>query len=201
MEPGSRPWGRGSRGRSRAPVRSRATATVQPSRGGALPRPNDPRLIDELTGLSNEWHFRILFDFAFAGGDRGIPLTLVLFEIEGFEDYRRTNGSDLAADALRHFAGLLGGTTRDMDLTVRLHGARFLSLLRDCNLQGALVFADRVQDITESLEEEYGLTVAMGMAAYDDAMESSEDLMDAAKKALARSVREERGAVHTSRDR
>ena len=166
-----------------------------------MPRPNDPRLVDELTGLSNEWHFRILFDYAFAGGDRGIPVTVVLFEIEDFEEYRRTEGSERAADALRHFGGLLGDNTRDMDLTVRLHGPRFLSLLRDCNLQGALVFADRVQQVTGSLEEAYGLTVAMGMAAYEDSMESPQDLMAAAKKALARSVEEGKGALHTSKDR
>lgn len=166
-----------------------------------MPKPTDPRLIDELTGLSNEWHFRILFDFAFAGGDRGIPVTLVLFEIERFEDYRRREGSDVAADALRHFAALLGRTTREMDLTVRLHGARFLTLLRDCNLQGGLVFADRVQQFVGSLEEEHGLTVAMGMAAYEDSMETSEELMEAAKNALARSVREGKGTLHTSRDR
>lgn len=165
-----------------------------------MPGPTDPRLVDELTGLSNEWHFRILFDFAFAAGDRGVPLTLVLLEIEGFEEYRMRSGSDRAAEALRHFAGLLGGTTRDMDLTVRLHGARFLSLLRDCNLQGGLVFADRVQQLARSLEEKYGLSVAVGVASYEDSMEEADDLFDAAKRALARSVREGAGAVHTSRD-
>jgi diguanylate cyclase (GGDEF)-like protein len=165
-----------------------------------VPRPNDPRLIDELTGLSNEWHFRILFDFAFAGGDRGIPVTVVLLEIEGFEAYRQRKGSDAAADALRHFAGLLAGTTREMDLTVRLHGARFLTLLRDCNLQGGLVFADRIQRQVESLEEDHGLSVAVGMAAFEDGMEKPDDLLDAAKAALARSVSEGAGTVHTSRD-
>lgn len=166
-----------------------------------MPRPNDPRLIDELTGLSNEWHFRILFDFAFAAGDRGIPLTLVLFEIEGFEEFRRREGSDVASDALQHFAGLLGTTSRDMDVTVRLHGARFLSLLRDCNLQGGLVFVDRVQVHTASLQEKYGLTVAMGVAAYQEGMTQSDELMEAAKKALARSVETGPGTVSTPRDR
>lgn len=166
-----------------------------------MPTPNDPRLVDELTGLSNEWHFRILFDFAFAAGDRGIPLTLVLTELAGFEEYRRTAGSDAAADALRRYADLLGGTTRDMDLTVRLHGARFLSLLRDCNLQGGLVFADRVQQIARSIEEEYGLSVAVGVATYEESMEESDQLLAAAKSALARSVGEGTGSVHTARDR
>jgi len=168
--------------------------------GGSVPRPTDPRLIDELTGLSNEWHFRILFDFAFAAGDRGIPLTLVLFEIEGFEDYRREHGSDAAAKALRAFGTILGESTRDMDVTVRLHGARFLSLLRDCNLQGGLIFVDRVQVRTSSVEEEFGLHVAMGIAAYEEEMEESEELLDAAKRALARSVQIGSGTVSTSRD-
>ncbi|MFP3949349.1 MAG: GGDEF domain-containing protein [Longimicrobiales bacterium] len=165
-----------------------------------MPRPTDPRLVDELTGLSNEWHFQILFDFAFAAGDRGIPLTLVLFEIEGFEDYRRHEGSDAAAEVLRVFGKLLGDSTREMDVTVRLHGARFLSLLRDCNLQGALVFVDRIQLETSLLEEKYGLRVAVGVAAYEERMKVSDELLDAAKRALARSVEMGAGSVSTSRD-
>lgn len=165
-----------------------------------MPRPTDPRLIDELTGLSNEWHFRILYDFAFAAGDRGIPLTLVLFEIEGFEAYRRGNGSDRADEALRAFGTLLGDTSREMDLTVRLDGARFLSLLRDCNLQGGLVYVDRIQRGASSLEGEHGLTVAVGVAAYQKEMELPDDLLDAVKRALARSVEAGAGTVSTSRD-
>ena len=165
-----------------------------------MPQPTDPRLIDELTGLSNEWHFRILFDFAFAGGDRGIPLTLVLFKIEGFEDYRRAQGSDVAAEALRAFGAILEESTRDMDVTVRLHGARFLSLLRDCNLQGGLIFVDRIQVRTETLEEEFGLHVAIGVASYDEEMVQSDELLNAAKGALARSVEIGGGTVSTSRD-
>lgn len=165
-----------------------------------MPRPTDPRLIDELTGLSNEWHFRILYDFAFAAGDRGIPLTLVLFEIDGFEDFRRRQGSDVAAEALRSFGTLLGDSTRGMDVTVRLHGARFLSLLRDCNLQGGLVFVDRIELRSTTLEEKYGLTVAVGVAAYEEDMEAPDDLLDRAKRALARSVEIGGGTVSTSRD-
>ncbi len=165
-----------------------------------MPRPTDPRLLDELTGLSNEWHFQILFDFAFAAGDRGIPLTLVLFEIEGFEEYRREKGSGTAAEVLRAFGELLRGSTRDMDVTVRLHGSRFLSLLRDCNLQGGLIFVDRIQVGTSSLEEKYGLKVAVGMASYEEGMDESEELLDTAKRALARSVEIGAGTVSTSRD-
>lgn len=165
-----------------------------------MSRPTDPRLVDELTGLSNEWHFRILYDFAFAAGDRGIPLTLVLFEIEGFEDFRRRNGSDLADEALRSFGTLLGESTREMDVTVRLHGGRFLSLLRDCNLQGGLVFVDRIELRTSGLEEKYGLTVAVGVASYEEDMKEPDDLLDAAKRALARSMQLGGGTVSTPRD-
>lgn len=165
-----------------------------------MPRPTDPRLLDDLTGLSNEWHFRILYDFAFAAGNRGIPLTLVLFEIEGFDEYRRRNGSEDATKALRVFGDLLGETTREMDLTVRLQGSRFLCLLRDCNLQGALVFVDRVQQGTTPLEGEHGLHVAVGVAAHDEGMEEPADLLEAAKRTLARSVEIGGGTVSTSRD-
>lgn len=165
-----------------------------------LPRSTDPRLVDELTGLSNELHFQILFDFAFPAAARGISLALVLFEIEGFEAYRRRNGGEAATEAVRHFAAVLDGTSREMDVTARLHGPRFLSLLRDCNLSGALVYTDRVQRHARTVQKRYGLTIAMGVAAYEPGMEGPDDLLEEAKGALARSVAEGAGALHTSRD-
>ncbi|MFW6200525.1 MAG: hypothetical protein ACOC8K_08130, partial [Gemmatimonadota bacterium] len=70
----------------------------------------------------------------------------------------------------------------------------------DCNLQGALVFVDRIQLETSLLEEKYGLRVAVGVAAYEERMKVSDELLDAAKRALARSVEMGAGSVSTSRD-
>lgn len=163
--------------------------------------PTDPRLTDELTGLSNEWHFRILFEFAFVAGVRGAPLTLVLFEVEGFEEYRTENGSDAADEALRRFGGLLADTSREMDLPARLDGARFAALLRGCNPQGGLILADRVQRLVRSAQEGQELSIAVGIAAYESWMTEPDELMTAAEEALTRSLRAGSGAVRTSRDR
>lgn len=162
--------------------------------------PPDPRLVDPRTGLSNELHFRILLDFAFPAAARGISLALVLFEVDGFDGYRSRNGEQAAAEALRHFAAVLDGTSREMDVTARLEGPRFLSLLRDCNLSGALVYADRVQRHARTVRKRYGLTVATGIAAYEPGMEEPSVLVEEARRALARSLTEGSGALHTSRD-
>lgn len=168
---------------------------------GSVSGPTDPGLADELTGLSNERHFRILLDFAFVAGGRGAPLTLVLFEVGGLEDYRTANGSDAADEALRRLAGLLADTNREMDLAARLDQARFVSMLTDCNLQGGLIFTDRVRRLARPVEEDHGLTLSTGIAAYEQWMKEPHELLAAAEEALARSLREGTGAVHTSRDR
>lgn len=166
-----------------------------------MPRPPDPSLTDALTGLSNDWHFRILLDYVFRAAHRGAPLTLVLFEIRDFEDYRATRGDDAADETLRDFGGLLASTTRDVDVAARLGPARFASALPDCNLQGGLILVDRMRRLARSLQEERGVTLATGVAPYEQGMEADDELLAAAEGALARSLREASGTVATSRDR
>lgn len=149
-----------------------------------LPDPEDSRLTDPLTGLSNRWHFRTFASTALAAADRGVPFTIVLLEIDGYRMFREDSGGELANEALRHFANLLDSTSRETDLIARLHGCRFLSLLRDCDRRGGRIYAERVHRQTRSLEHEYGLTVSIGLAAHEDGIEDAAVLLRMAEDAL-----------------
>lgn len=150
-----------------------------------MPRPTDPDLLDDLTGLSNERHFRIIYEFAFAIAERGIPLSIAVFDLHDFESYRGERGEEDAETAIRRFGEILGGTTRQMDVVARVGETRCASLLVDCNVQGAMIFADRVLALCEDLEDEWGILPDAGIAAYDPSMEGRpEALRDGAEAAL-----------------
>lgn len=162
--------------------------------------PTDPALVDEATGLSNEWHFEILYDFAFAAGDRGIPITLVLIQIDGVDRSGGSGSDGDVDDRVIRTGAVLAGGTREMDVVAHLGGGRFLCLLMDCNLQGGLVFADRIRSLVETLRGEWDLTLSMGMASYTKGMTESSALLDRTRRCLERAMAESGDRLVTTRD-
>jgi len=165
-----------------------------------VPRPIDPALEDALTGLSNERHFEILYEFAFRVAERGIPLCLATFEIDAFDRFTRERGPVEAEKVVEEFGAVLRNGTRRMDVTARLVGSRCASLLLDCNLQGGMVFADRILGLAEGVTEAWGLVVNAGLAAYEPEMEGRpRALRDGAEAALREAATQGGGTVAVHR--
>ena len=161
-----------------------------------MPRPTDPDLLDTLTGLSNEHHFEIVYEFAFSVAERGIPLCIVVLELHGFEEFQERRGEYEAEAAVRRFGEILGETTRQMDVVARIEESRCACILLDCNLQGGMVFSDRVQGMCEPLDEEWGLFPSVGLAAYDSAMQGRPDALRlGAETALREALEKGAGSV------
>ncbi len=142
-------------------------------------------LRDPLTGLSTEWHFEIVSTFALGMASRGIPMTIASFAIDGLDTYAERKGLDARDSALQSFGTMLRRTARQTDLAVRMAEDRFLSLLMDCNLQGGLVFADRVRGQAAGFSGDTGLTVSTGLATFIEEMESAVELVEMSTKALS----------------
>lgn len=163
-----------------------------------MPRPTDPALVDSRTGLSNERHFRILYEFAFAAGDRGIPLTLALLTVNGGE-----GSSDAGEDVdprVQRMGALLSGASREMDVVAHMDDGRFLALLLDCNLQGGLIFADRMRGLVDSLREEWDVTLSLGLAAYQEGMNDPDELLELVGRCLETARADGGDRVVTPRD-
>ncbi len=142
-------------------------------------------LTDPLTGLSSQWHFDMIFDFVFELGDRGIPITLVMFEIDGLAAYVAEGGAHAKEAALGGFGRTLAEGSRKMNLTARHGDEHFMCLLLVCNVHGAMVFADRIRAEAEEFTASTGLTLSAGVAAYTAEMKERGDLETAAKQSLA----------------
>jgi diguanylate cyclase (GGDEF)-like protein len=144
-------------------------------------------LTDELTGLPNRRHVRVVLDHDFAAAQRGRPLTVVLFDLDRFKNYNDEHGHAAGDEALRLFAEMLGSVTRRMNTAGRFGGEEFLAVLSETDLEASLVFVERVLERTRSLHLPDGfITASAGVAAYDPSMATPEDLIAAADQAMYR---------------
>ena len=141
-------------------------------------------LTDSLTGLASQWHFDLIFDFVFELGDRGVPMTLVLFEIDGLSAHIAERGGDAKEAAIGGFGGKLAQVSRKMDLMARYGDERFMCLLLQCNVQGGMVFADRIRSDAEEFTAATGLTLSAGVSAYTAEMKERDDLSTSVRRCL-----------------
>lgn len=118
-------------------------------------------------------HFATILEFAAGIAGRGLPLSLVLVEPDGVPD----------PEALTRLAARAATRVRRSDRFARLSDVRFAALLVDCNRQGAMIFADRLQSIPEV--DHLDFTVSCGIASWSEPMKVHGDLMAAAEGALA----------------
>ena len=141
-------------------------------------------LMDPLTGMPNRRHSVVFIEAAFAAAKRGIPLTVVLFDVDKFKAFNDTRGHLAGDEALKRVAEVLVGTTRKMNLTSRWGGEEFLSMLSDTPVEGGRIFAERVLSEIHQAFPDGSVTLSAGVARYTDAMETPTRLLAAADEAM-----------------
>jgi diguanylate cyclase (GGDEF)-like protein len=142
-------------------------------------------LTDVLTGLPNRRHAGVFLDAAFSAAVRGQDVSVVLFDLDNFKQVNDTHGHKAGDDVLRGLGEILSIATRRMDLSARWGGEEFLSILSECDAEGATLFVERVQEKLRSAEFVAGrITMSAGIAQYGEGMGSPELLVAAADQAL-----------------
>ncbi len=158
----------------------------------------DLAFTDPLTHLPNRRHVEVFLANEFAAAQRGRLLSVVLFDLDRFKEYNDTYGHEAGDEALERFGEVLIRTTRRMNLSGRLGGEEFISILAGSDAHGATIFADRVRDELAALGLGAGpLTVSAGVAEYDESIRDPKMLIAAADKALYEAKREGRNRVKT----
>jgi diguanylate cyclase (GGDEF)-like protein len=110
---------------------------------------------------------------------------VVIFDLDRFKDVNDKHGHAAGDATLRQFAQILLTNTRKENLSARFGGEEFLSILRDSDADGAVVFAQRVLNQTRTKSFPSGTqTASAGIATYEDGMGSYELLLSAADRAL-----------------
>jgi two-component system cell cycle response regulator len=103
-------------------------------------------LIDGLTGIANRRQLEDAFVHEIARADRlGLPLTLVLADLDDFKTVNDRHGHAVGDDVLREFASVLRATVREADLAGRWGGEEFVLLLSGTDAVGGSHLAERVR--------------------------------------------------------
>jgi diguanylate cyclase (GGDEF)-like protein len=154
---------------------------------------------DPLTGLPN----RRALDLVLArqlevSGDPGMPLSVLLLDIDHFKRINDTHGHGIGDDVLRAFTRRVRGLLRENDLCARLGGEEFVVVLPDSTLQTALEMAERLRNgvaetplLTAPLVP---VTVSIGAAQYSRG-QSATELLEAADQAVYAAKRRGRNQV------
>jgi two-component system cell cycle response regulator len=158
--------------------------------------------LDGLTGLANrgvlearlprEWE---------ACRRRGIPMAVLISDLDHFKTINDTHGHAAGDEVLRQAASSLARAVRSSDLVARYGGEEFVVVAPDCDLAPALGLAERFRTAILGLEiVEHGaripITTSVGVAACRDAGETTPaELLRRADEALYRAKESGRNAT------
>lgn len=138
-------------------------------------------VFDDLTGLLDERFFAVIVQQRVAAARRQLqPLSIVLFEIDGFAD-----ASDGArSDALQALGDVLRKTLRECDSACRIGDLMAAAILEDTTEAGAVWAAERVRNSLAHNPSGRSITLSAGVACYPSHALGAPELVAMAGKAL-----------------
>ena len=158
---------------------------------------------DGLTGLYNH---RYLHEQLFLAVERsrrdGVPVAMLMIDVDHFKKYNDKNGHPAGDEALRQVARVISEERRQVDIVARYGGEEFAILLHDSGRKEAVDVAERVRarlaetDIAGAQHQPLGrITVSVGIACCPDDADNAPALLEAADVALYRAKKNGRDNV------
>jgi two-component system, cell cycle response regulator len=145
---------------------------------------------DVASGAFNRRYFdaRLENEQAAAARDRE-PLALLLVDIDGFKQVNDTHGHVVGDAVLRVVVASMGRLSKPEDLVARYGGDELVMLSPHTSIRNALILAERIRSTIERLpftarENEFHVTVSVGVAATPEAVANGASLVEAADRAL-----------------
>jgi diguanylate cyclase (GGDEF)-like protein len=152
---------------------------------------------DSLTGLRNRHHFREALEKNFSFALRqGLPLSLVMLDVDRFKSYNDTFGH-LAGDvALMELARTLCEHSREHDLVARYGGEEFVILLPATHARESEALCERLRAAVERRPWPLRpMTASFGVSTVSSCTLNAAQLLDEADQALYCSKERGRNAV------
>ena len=157
---------------------------------------------DALTGLFNRRYLEESLEREiYRAGRKGLPMGVVMIDIDHFKQFNDTFGHD-AGDAVLHEMGaLLHRHVRSSDIACRYGGEEFMLILPEASLEVACQRAGRLREAVEQIQMQHGLralgviTLSFGVAVFPDHGPTAETLLRAADKALYQAKAEGRNRI------
>ncbi|MBI5245785.1 MAG: GGDEF domain-containing protein [Elusimicrobia bacterium] len=137
---------------------------------------------DDLTGLYNQRHFHDrLREEAARARRQGDPLSMIVFDLDGFKQVNDKHGHLEGDRILRAFAGAISDSVRrEVDLAFRYGGDEFILLLPGTTAVKAVTVSRRIVKAAAPLVKE-GVTASWGVARLPPSGDVSELVREADK--------------------
>jgi len=167
-----------------------------------LERAREQSREDFLTKLLNKRALDELISIREAEFERyGHNFTVVFFDLDHFKSINDTYGHDAGDAVLVAFAKILKGEARTVDIIGRFGGEEFIAILVETELDGGVVFAQKVRNKVKNARLMYkdnriALTVSCGVSERKTHF-SLQSVMKSADEALYRAKKEGRDRVES----
>jgi diguanylate cyclase (GGDEF)-like protein len=165
-------------------------------------------ITDPLTGLHNPRYFHARLDEELSEHARtGLPLSLVILDLDHFKRVNDQHGHLVGDDVLAHSARAIASVTRAGETAARVGGEEFAILLPDTAAEAALEAAERARHAIAATGtplrsrpgEVIRVAASAGVACTDDIADvNSPELYRAADEALYRAKAEGRNRTVVS---
>jgi diguanylate cyclase (GGDEF)-like protein len=140
---------------------------------------------DPLTGLANRRTFERMLELELARAARqASPLSVLVFDVDHLARINTEQGAGAGDDVLRRVASTLAGQVRLIDTVARIGDDEFGVIAPG---DSGMVVAKRVRDAVSALEPVGGLAISVtgGVAHHPQDGTTSEDLLEAAERAMS----------------
>jgi len=154
-------------------------------------------LTDMLTGVRNRRAFDLELDMQLTAAARsGLPVSLLMIDVDHFKRFNDTYGHLSGDAALRRVAGALSGQARTSDTAARYGGEEFAMILPGTDAASALLIGERLRQaiVHSGSEGDPPLTASIGAATTVVGL-TAHQLIEQADGALYQAKREGRNRV------
>jgi diguanylate cyclase (GGDEF)-like protein len=147
---------------------------------------------DGLTGLYNHRHFHERLTLEVERSARnGLPLSLLMIDVDHFKYYNDHNGHPAGDEVLRQLSHIMGDGRRANDFVARYGGEEFSIVLVDTSKLTAAQVAERLRERVATFPFEHAanqpggcLSISIGVASFPDDASDTETLVRQADSAL-----------------
>ncbi|MBI5286243.1 MAG: diguanylate cyclase, partial [Deltaproteobacteria bacterium] len=162
-------------------------------------------ITDALTGLHNRRYFFDILKMQMAIAKRyRFPIACLVMDIDHFKRINDTYGHSTGDIALKGVAEAISSTKRDGELLARIGGEEFALCLFKTDETGGIQAAERIRKTVESCNltkdenRPIRVTVSIGLSSFPgDGIDTIDDLLNAADKAMYQAKRAGRNRVVT----
>jgi diguanylate cyclase (GGDEF)-like protein len=130
-------------------------------------------------------------------------LTLILLDCDYFKNVNDTFGHQVGDELLKHICKVCNKEIRDIDFLARYGGEEFMIILPDCDLNGGVDIANRIQkSLAENIltidTKEVNVTLSIGLSTLTHKHTNFENLINDADQAMYKAKVNGRNRVEVS---